>query len=668
MQLIPGTTLHHGRYLLNHSLGSQGFGVPYRGTDTHTKQAIVLKTLHPALHHSQALRRLRDRFLALSHCLSRCHHPSVVPVLEIFQEEGLPFLVMPYISGPSLAELVGSGQHLPEAEVLRCIRQIGAALAHGHCHGLVHGNLKPENILLADDTQLPVLIGYGFSAERILAKVQSAVPGFPHTFTAPEQIGETGDRLASADLYALAANFYLLLTHQPPVAVTDAPTADPAERLPLLPLLRPSLQQAITQALVLDPQARPAGIGAWLRSFPPEKTSTPDLPQPSTALQLEVNSDAEQPSEPLAPTNNPPVVVCESRPSPESRPAVMLPPVSATATPTAVTVLELESEQPPYSPSPEITLPTRIETSEEPSLSPLTTSSNEITASGAAAFSLELPPVPLPATEPPPQFRMTPLPESVPVPDADLPPFRSEPVPVSPLPVVAPLASSSAPSSQSALPGRSVLSVGGSSWHRLLSWLPSLALAGGIAAAVGLSFGLAVRFSATTTSSANSGGGLLRVNQSFPELPWKGTLSPANLADAPIETLPIADFNHPQRNIKLSETEVKQRALEQPEFSMEAPKPLVRSLIPDPPRESLPVPSSDETHLKSPVEPAPAPVEPQPAADPIPEAPVPPAVPTAPEAPPPEAAPPEPIAPAPAPPPAASDSNSTSIPTNPGQP
>jgi serine/threonine-protein kinase len=656
MQLIPGNILHHGRYLLNHSLGSQGFGVTYRGTDTHTKQAIVIKTLHPALHHSQALRRLHDRFLALSHRLSRCHHPSIVPVLEIFQEEELPFLVMPYISGPSLAELVSSGQHLPEAKVVRYIRQIGAALAHGHCHGLVHGNLKPENIIRTDDTHLPVLIGYGFSAERILAKVQSAVPGFPHNFTAPEQIGETGDRLASADLYALAANFYLLLTHQFPVAITEAPTAAPADRLPLLPLLQPSLQQAITQALALDSQGRSAGIGAWLRTLPAE-ASAPDLPQPSPATALEVDADEQHRSDPLTPTN-PPRVVSESSSAPELRSGVMLPPVPATAMPTAATVLEVESDQLLHSAPPEIAPPTQIETSVEPGPSPLATASNGIAPPESAAFSVELPRVPATRTETPPRFRTTPLPEPAPVPDSNLPHFRSQPLPLSPPPLVA---LASAPSSPSALPGNSVLALGGSSWRRWLSWLPSLALAGGIATAVGLSFGLAVRFSATTTSEASGGGGLLRVNQFFPDQPWKGTLSPANLADAPIETAPPADFDRPQHNIKLSEAATRQLILDQPESSTQAPVTSVPSLIPDPPHQSLPLPSPDETRLQSPIDPAPAPVEPQPAADVIPEEPVPP---DAPASPPPAAVPP----PDPVSPPAATDGNSTTVPTSPGQP
>jgi eukaryotic-like serine/threonine-protein kinase len=147
MQLTAGSTLQAGKYLLNHPLEAQGFGITYRGTQTIANQPVVVKTLHPGLQKSQAFMRLRERFIAITRLLAKSQHPNIVRVLDFFQEDELPFLVMEYVPGLTFTELIAKHKTLPDREALHHIRQLGAALAVAHRYGLVHGNFKPQNII-----------------------------------------------------------------------------------------------------------------------------------------------------------------------------------------------------------------------------------------------------------------------------------------------------------------------------------------------------------------------------------------------------------------------------------------------------------------------------------------------------------------------------------------
>jgi Protein kinase domain/Caspase domain len=263
LDLRAGQLLQDGKYIINYPLETAGFGITYLGTQTESGRSVVIKTLHPSLHKSRAFGRMCDRFVHIATQLALCQHPNVVQVIELFEEGKSPFMVMDYVHGQSLAQLI---QSIPMAEIdaLYCIREIAAGLQISHRQGLVHGNLKPENLIRQAGINNTVIVGYGISAERMLVGVHYAVPGFPNAFTAPEQTGMTGDRVKSADLYGLAALLYYLLTGQPPIAATEGSLNSQQQLAPLSNLIKPSLQQAIRKGLSLNPQNRPLNIESWL--------------------------------------------------------------------------------------------------------------------------------------------------------------------------------------------------------------------------------------------------------------------------------------------------------------------------------------------------------------------------------------------------------------------
>ncbi len=496
MQLTAGRLLQGGKYIINHPLETAGFGITYRGTQTESGQSVVLKTLHPALFKSRAFSRLRDRFVELTTQLIPCQHPHLVRVFELFQEGDWPFMVMEYIHGQSFAELVQPDRPMAEIEALHYIRTIAAGLQISHRQGLVHGNLKPENLIRRAGSNAGVIVGYGISAERMLAGVQYAVPGFPHAFTAPEQIGPTGDRLKSADLYGLAAQLYYLLTGQPPIAPPDDRRSvkdhraelDPRQQLPLLHRIKPSLQPVIRQGLLLNPQDRPASIAAWLQLLPdphrphptPQPTIKPAVP-PSAAVVERRRDTVNDTKIPLPQTQ------IQTRPAiaPSAAPPVVI------AAPTILETPATPVEQPRYRP--------------------------------ASA--------PAPAAPERPRFRQTPLPIAEPVPNQVAAGMSIAPPQVSPtayeIPARSPRPYATRPPSP--LTDRQSATIARSRSFKLKRWLM---LTGSVAAIGGVTFGLVLRFSAQRSPV---GGSLFDAEQTFPNRAWEGTLAPSNTDNAPIE-------------------------------------------------------------------------------------------------------------------------------------
>ncbi len=466
MQLTAGSLLQGGKYLLNHPIETQGFGITYRATATATGQAVVIKTLHPALHTSKAFTRLRDRFVDICALVTRAPQPSLVKVLDIFQEENLPFVVMEYVSGSSLADLVSEAKPMNEMEALHYVRLVGQALMSAHKLKLVHGNLKPQSILRRTGGNIPVVIGYGISADRMLSAVQYAVPGFPHAFTAPEQIGEKGDRLPISDLYGLAANLYFLLTgHLPP----DANARAQSDILPHLDRLSPVMQRILLQGMALNLKHRSRDLEQWLNLLPGAS-----VPRAKAAtVQPEAKSQVQ--SKPA------PTIIPAQTAIPVQTIAQIAPP---TVLPDAPTQLEPVIDRRPENP---------------PANQPET-----------------------PALKDLPRFRTEPLPPPE-LPQA-FPPYRTEPLALRTQELAVDWdqpdgADSAKPPKRS--PGQN---------RRRM-----LVMTGCIAATIGGSFGLALRFSAARSPD---GGSMFHAGQSFPDRQWQGTLTPNDGGDAPIEATP----------------------------------------------------------------------------------------------------------------------------------
>ncbi|QLL29217.1 serine/threonine protein kinase [Thermosynechococcus sichuanensis E542] len=263
--LSVGTTLQGGKYRLDALLSQGGFGVTYRATHTLLHQPVVLKTLNLQQEPPKRIHDLGERFIQEAQRLAQFHHPHIVRVSDCFIEGGRPFIVMDYIPGRTLAQVIQEEGPLPEKTALHYIRQVASALELVHEHGLLHRDVKPDNIMLRDGTDQVVLIDFGIAREYTAGVTETNTGLLSAGYAPVEQYLPRHQWTPATDVYALAATLYALLAGRPPVASVLR------DRVPLedLRLFQPNLSQrtidAIEAGMALDVRERPQTVRAWLQ-------------------------------------------------------------------------------------------------------------------------------------------------------------------------------------------------------------------------------------------------------------------------------------------------------------------------------------------------------------------------------------------------------------------
>ena len=217
---LQGTMLHevkdiaNGRYRLGEPLGEGGMAIVYQAHDELLQVDRAVKLLAPALSHRE---KVRQRFMAEARTMARLRHPNIVPVFDVGEEGGVPYIVMALIPGGNLAERVQAEGGLSCVESLAMIKGALAGLAVVHEQGVVHRDIKPQNVLL-DLDGAPLLTDFGIAQtdfdERNLTRT-GAVMG-TMAYMPPEQRQSAKSVTASSDIYAVGAMLYALLTNKLP--------------------------------------------------------------------------------------------------------------------------------------------------------------------------------------------------------------------------------------------------------------------------------------------------------------------------------------------------------------------------------------------------------------------------------------------------------------------
>lgn len=284
MHLMAGTVLQDGKYKVDAVLGVGGFGITYRATHTHLGQSVVLKSLNDSLRQHPDFAQFQQQFVTEAQRLALCHHPNMVRVLDFVEEAELCLIVMDYIPGPTLADLVEPGKPLSEAEATHYIRQIASALRAVHQSGLLHRDVKPENIIRRSGTHLAMLVDFGIARDFTPGMRQTHSGLLSAGYAPLEQYLPDRKLTPATDIYALAATFYYLLAGEPPVA---APVRG---RIPLRnlrefqPCISPEAELAILRGLELEPHRRPQSIDRWLTLLtePATRTATASSRRPNS--------------------------------------------------------------------------------------------------------------------------------------------------------------------------------------------------------------------------------------------------------------------------------------------------------------------------------------------------------------------------------------------------
>jgi serine/threonine protein kinase len=276
MSSLIGKSLQGGKYKLDTVLGRGGFGLTFRAQQTYLDQVVVIKTLNESFWSAPNLSDLQRQFQDEARRLALCSHPNVVRVSDFFVEDKLPYMVMDYIPGRSLADIVLPGPQssgpLPVAASLDYIQQIGQALQAVHSRGLLHRDVKPQNIMIHQLTGAAILIDFGIARELSQNPTQTHTSIVSEGYAPIEQYLPKAPRSAATDIYGLAATLYTLLTGEIPVA------AILRDRTPLTPLrqLRPDVSEAMAQAIAhgmaIELRDRPQSVGPWLSELTGSRT------------------------------------------------------------------------------------------------------------------------------------------------------------------------------------------------------------------------------------------------------------------------------------------------------------------------------------------------------------------------------------------------------------
>ena len=261
-----GQSLQNGKYFLQRELGRGSFGVTYQATNLALERDVALKMLAPSGGLNYNLTEWVERFQNEAKKLAKCYHPNIVRVLDFFSENGYPYIVMDYIRGPTLAQIVGEGHPLSEITAIEYIKQTGEALSAVHEQAqLLHQDIKPKNLILCQDNHQVILIDFGIACEFSRPKLENPENLLSEGYAPIEQYTVDLPRTFATDIYGLAATLYTLLTGKiPPSAISRVHgcTLEPPRQI------RPELSQTVSEAVMwgmaLELDRRPSCVSEWL--------------------------------------------------------------------------------------------------------------------------------------------------------------------------------------------------------------------------------------------------------------------------------------------------------------------------------------------------------------------------------------------------------------------
>jgi serine/threonine-protein kinase len=297
------------RYEIKSRLGGGGMGDLYLALDPNTNRLVALKLLKTV---DSAV--LRERFAREARALAALNHPNIVNIYDTGEYEDSPFIVMEYIRGETLAEMIRRRAPLSVADKLKLMEELCAGLAQAHEAGIIHRDIKPANLMVDQQNRLKIL---DFGIARVAEASETRV-GMPLTqvnimigtpgYMSPEQI-EGGDVDHRSDIFAVGAVCYELLSYDEAFGGQNTRQIEaqvlrgqPKPLISIVPGLDPELDEVVARALKRDPNKRYqdaatferalARVRARLGPDAQDAGRRPTPPPPNPKLSREARADA----------------------------------------------------------------------------------------------------------------------------------------------------------------------------------------------------------------------------------------------------------------------------------------------------------------------------------------------------------------------------------------
>ncbi len=270
-------TLSWEDYLLKQHVGSGGFGKVYRAVEKRNHRTVAIKSLHKRHQHDRVA---VQQFVRESQLMAKVCHPGIVGVHGLGKYPGGGyFLVLDWVDGENLQQRIARGT-LPPAEAIRIARNVGNAIAAAHRNHVIHGDLKPANILISRQHTVYVA-DFGLASLRSHRRQVTAARGGTLAYLAPEQLTDSPLDF-SVDVYGLCGLLYAMLTGQPPRTGSETSMMDDLEqgRLPRSPSslgvsLSQQLETLIMNGLAADPRERLASAEQFVKEITEVGTLSP---------------------------------------------------------------------------------------------------------------------------------------------------------------------------------------------------------------------------------------------------------------------------------------------------------------------------------------------------------------------------------------------------------
>jgi len=273
-----------GRYSITHELGRGGMGIVFLAREVALDRMVALKLLPPDM---AARPGVKERFLQEARTAARLSHPHIVQIYSVDEADDFVFFAMAFVDGGTLGDRIRERGPLSNSEAVRLLREVSWALGHAHLQGVIHRDVKPDNILLDQESGRAMVTDFGIAvvAEDADAESATQVVGTAE-FMSPEQAtGKAVD--ARSDLYSLACvGFYALsgrfpFTGESAAEVLIAHVNEPAPSvLSAAPHVPPAVASALDRCIRKDPEQRFAGGEALADALQPQGDTGRELAVP----------------------------------------------------------------------------------------------------------------------------------------------------------------------------------------------------------------------------------------------------------------------------------------------------------------------------------------------------------------------------------------------------
>ncbi|MEM9887321.1 MAG: serine/threonine-protein kinase [Bacteroidota bacterium] len=304
--LPTGYLLDRKRFEIKKMIGQGGFGITYLGHDRRLDKKVAIKELYlqdyavrSAAHEvvvehfpEEEYVQAKARFLREARSLQHFDNPSIIKVLDVFEENNTAYLVMDYVAGKTLQAWVSEHGKPPISLLNSWLAQLNIALSSIHAKNIYHLDIKPDNLMIRDKDQSIVLIDFGLCKElEASGKLDLSQLAYSQHYSAPELREGTYQKYgqyAKMDVYSLAATLYYTLTGQKPISDFDE-----MRREMISKNIEEQSQQAILSALSISPHERPESVAELIKSTRIFKDSEDTVFVPSTATPQPQNTESE---------------------------------------------------------------------------------------------------------------------------------------------------------------------------------------------------------------------------------------------------------------------------------------------------------------------------------------------------------------------------------------